>query len=63
MEGRGEEGEGAMTTTPKFTEAEVQAILTELDSGTALTHELAARYPNCEPSDIWALWEEQHRKR
>lgn len=52
------EGEGAV----KFTEEEAQAILAQLNSGRALTHELAKRY-HCDPSDIWALWDERNRER
>lgn len=64
MEGRGEAGEGAdpMSTKAKFTEAEAQAILAELESGTALTHEIAARY-ECSPADIWRLWDKRNRER
>lgn len=61
MEGRGPEGVGAMTTRPKFTEAEVQSILEQLDSGT-LTHEIAKDH-GCSPSDIWRLWDERNRAR
>lgn len=61
MESRGEASEGAVTMTgPKFTEAEVQTILAQLNSGEALTHELAERY-GCSPSDIWRLWDERNR--
>lgn len=49
-------------TKPKFTEAEVQSILAQLDAGRALTHELAEQY-GCSPSDIWALWDERNRAR
>lgn len=52
-----------MTTGAKFTEAEAQSILEELDSGDALAHEIAARYPGATPSDIFALWDERHRAR
>lgn len=61
MEGRGPEGVGAVTGR-KFTKAEQKAILAELDSGDALAHELAERY-TCDPSDIWALWDERNRAR
>lgn len=46
---------------PKFTKAETQSILAKLNSGEALAHELAEEY-TCDPSDIWALWNERHRK-
>jgi hypothetical protein len=48
--------------TTKFTEAEAQSILEELDSGDALTHEIAARH-ECSASDIWRLWDERNRER
>lgn len=47
---------------PKFTAAEEEAILAQLDSGAALTHEIAQQY-ECSPSDIWALWNERNRSR
>lgn len=55
------EGDSAMTTT-KFTEAEAQSILARLNSGEALTHELAKEY-ECGPADIWRLWDERNRAR
>jgi hypothetical protein len=58
LEGRDPEGDGAM----KFTEEEAQAILARLNSGEALTHELAKEY-ECGPADIWRLWDERNRAR
>lgn len=49
-------------TEPRFTDAEVESILEQLDSGAALTHELAERY-ECGPADIWRLWDERNRAR
>ncbi|MGH3999034.1 MAG: hypothetical protein ACRDTJ_16445 [Pseudonocardiaceae bacterium] len=49
-------------TGRKFTKTETQTILEQLDSGDALTHELAKEY-GCAPSDIWALWDERNRRR
>ena len=49
-------------TGPKFTEAEVQTILARLESGAALTHEIAKDY-GCSPADIWRLWDERNRAR
>ncbi len=59
MEERGEagEGDGAM----KFTEAEALSILARLNSGTP-THVLAEQH-ECDPSDIWRLWDERNRAR
>lgn len=48
-------------TTEQFTDAEAESILAQLNSG-ALTHELAEQY-ECDPSDIWALWDERNRAR
>lgn len=48
-------------TERKFTDAEAESILAKLNSGT-LTHELAEQY-ECDPSDIWALWDERNRAR
>ena len=50
-----------MTTKRKFTEAEAESILAQLNSGT-MTHEIAERH-ECNPSDIWALWDERNRAR
>lgn len=52
----------ATTTKPKFTKAEEQSILAQLNSGDALTHELAAQY-ECSPADIYRLWDERNRAR
>ena len=60
MEGRGEAREGA--DAMKFTEEEAQSILARLNSGEALTHELAEEY-ECGPADIWRLWDERNRAR
>ena len=60
MEGRGEAGEGAGAM--KFTEAEAQSILAQLNSGDALAHELAETW-GCSPADIWRLWDERNRAR
>lgn len=49
-------------TGRKFTKAEAEEILAKLDAGTALAHELAERY-DCDPSDIWALWNDRKRAR
>lgn len=49
-------------TERKFTDAEADSILAQLNSGAALTHELAEQY-ECRPSDIWALWDERNRAR
>ena len=59
LERRGEarEGAGAM----KFTEDEAQSILARLNSGTP-TGVLAEQH-ECDPSDIWALWDERNRAR
>lgn len=52
-----------MTTTGrKFTDVEVEEILEQLDSGAALTHEIAKRY-ECSPTDIWVLWNERNQTR
>lgn len=59
MEGRGPEG-GDAVTERKFTKAEAQAILEQLDAGTALAHEIAKRY-ECSPADVWRLWDERNR--
>lgn len=58
MEGRGEASEGAGAM--KFTDAEAEEILEQLDSGDALAHEIAKRY-ECSPADIWRLWDERNR--
>jgi len=50
------------TKKPKFTKAEEQSILARLNSGEALTHEIAADY-DCGPADIWRLWDERNRAR
>lgn len=55
-----EAGEGASAV--KFTEAEAASILARLESGAALAHEIAKEH-ECEPSDIWALWDERNRAR
>ena len=46
----------------KFTEAEAQSILAQLNSGDALAHELAETW-GCSPADIWRLWDERNRAR
>ncbi|HEY9266765.1 MAG TPA: hypothetical protein VIQ11_19410 [Mycobacterium sp.] len=46
---------------PKFTEDEAQSILARLESGTP-TRVLAEQH-ECDPSDIWALWDERNRAR
>jgi hypothetical protein len=51
-----------MTAKPKFTDVEAEEILEQLDSGAALTHEIAKRY-ECSPTDIWRLWDERNRAR
>lgn len=51
-----------MTTTKTFAPEEADAILEKLDSGAALTHELAEEY-ECGPADIWRLWDERNRAR
>lgn len=52
-----------VTTTEKtFTPEEADSILEQLDAGRALAHEIAASY-ECEPSDIWRLWDERNRAR
>ena len=48
-------------TKPKFTEAEAASILARLESGTP-TRVLAEQH-ECDPSDIWALWDERNRER
>lgn len=50
------------TTKTTFTPEEAASILMQLDNGTALAHELAKRY-ECNPSDIWALWNDRKRSR
>jgi hypothetical protein len=62
MEGRGQAGEGADAMTTKFTEAEAASILEQLESGAALTHEIAEEH-ECSPADIWRLWDERNRAR
>lgn len=59
MERRGQAGEGADAV--KFTEEEAQSILAQLNSGTP-TGEIAEQH-ECDPSDIWALWDERNRDR
>lgn len=49
-----------MTAEPMFTEAEAASILAQLESGTP-TGELA-RDHECDPSDIWALWDESRER-
>lgn len=51
-----------MTTTKTFTPEEADAILEKLDSGAALTHEIAAQH-DCSPADVWRLWDERNRAR
>ena len=48
-----------MTTERKFTEAEAESILAQLNSGT-MTGVLAEEY-GCGPADISRLWDERNR--